>query len=1656
MASTASPVRNPNDRSRLFVRTPSYILQTYDGEKKRGIDLLDAPFSFLIFLDYFSYFLYHKNEGGEKLIKSGIGVLLILSLVFCFIAPAEAEEMSDYLSFLDAFSIEEQIMVLSDVLAKLSALSTKEEVDEEAEEVVGKAAAEEAADVEEATDVAQEAAAQIKEAAAAQSFEGFHLRIFGRKVIGVKYKGIHYLGAEGAEPEPPTSETDIEQELQVKVEGGVGEKILVNVDYDDTAPRTKQQKISLRYEGGEDEILKEAAVGDLRLDLPSKGEFLSYNRTLFGARAKVELGKWSLTGIGAITKGILETKTFTGKTSFEMEYIPDTAYLERKYYQFYFDSSHLPLTLDSAKIYIDDQDGTNNETSLLMVVIGEGGDSYTGYFDPQYLGEDYFLDYTEGVINFRRDIEENFVIAISYEDKDGKRHPETGHRMIKKGQESLYIDKYELKNYYYLGSEKIQRDDFLLRIFDLSENDVTSNYTFEIDYELGILKFTSPFPPFPEVPPSSSQWIDTFNPNGILVARRGRGFPRYNYIIYVEYSHTLDVYTLRPDIVPESESVYMNEKRLTKDIDYQIDYSSGFLSFLDPSQIIETTEIKVDYEWMPFAGGKGVIWGARLEFTPYERLSLGSTFLSQAAFSLREVPHLDSTPSSGEALGVDTQYDFSLNLGKAEDTKTLLHLSFTAELGKSTHNPNTFGKAMVEDFESTKVRDELSMDKDTWQLGSRPDTQEWVGRDEIEISSENLPGDEINPGWSSEERGILVLGYSFSPLENWDSIVYSISSIGRDYSQRKFLELWVKGEGKGEFLTFDLGVVSEDADGDGQLDTEDKNGDGRLNLGEDTGIDIGGRLIGEGNGKLDTEDLDGDGVLDTLENYARYDWNIEPELKIEETGWKKITLPLDAALDWDSVKSSVKHLRLWIKGEASGTLRFALIGISGDRWQEGGDIEVKPVNNEDDPEYNPFTDEGFRDYYEMMYGYSQTGEGKWKKEASLRLGLPSAGEGWVEQTFVKAYDWSDYKTLNFWIFGDEKGENFYLRLGANVSEAGDYYEKEVPINYSGWRMLSVPLAELSIQGNPSFKNIKQLRAGIKDASGPVEIYLNDIFLSGVKQEEGLAKSITLKGDMGESFSFIGQYKEIEDTFSTIGNPSSQGLKLSRLGVNFSLAKSVPLSYQWSKEEVLGDLTPETGEAERIVEEKSEYELAFLYSHLPKVSLKIQNKFTSYPSREEKKKEETWRLSLEYKNPYPFPLLPTFIQTSYEAGERQYGNKIETGREEIKSWQISFPFQLLKNLTLKPVYRQKSTDELEGVGGKRPKLREKSLSLSSQASFFHLSPSISFQGGYKEDNFSLEDSGKRNIFTQAKFSLTLPLEVGAFFSKSGLLKSLKLYGRYELTNQRFYEDTTTFLDLGSGLGLKELDLKDGRTKLILEKESFSLRERWRPFSFLSLASDYSQEERKEIRDGTVYTVGVNIWPSFDISLDLNKMPSSIGRVSRRLFTSSHLIAGYIQKATIKEGISSRKTYQPSLIWRGGFKESGDLGLTLSYKSVAGEEAYFSQGTILKDFSSSYEVKMDCFTSFPKGMRIPFLARIIDFKNKIHLSLGFNLETKKSSLTPGRVDEDNLTWKLFTQMEYKVHDNVQLRLGLEGGYLEDKVRAGEDHYFWGGSTRVEIRF
>jgi hypothetical protein len=67
-----------------------------------------------------------------------------------------------------------------------------------------------------------------------------------------------------------------------------------------------------------------------------------------------------------------------------------------------------------------------------------------------------------------------------------------------------------------------------------------------------------------------------------------------------------------------------------------------------------------------------------------------------------------------------------------------------------------------------------------------------------------------------------------------------------------------------------------------------------------------------------------------------------------------------------------------------------------------------------------------------------------------------------------------------------------------------------------------------------------------------------------------------------------------------------------------------------------------------------------------------------------------------------------------------------------------------------------------------------------------------------------------------------------------------------------------------------------------------------------------------------------------------------------------------------------------------------------------------------------------------------------------------EREKNYLSSGRISRNTQKWTLFGEAGYKVAKNVQMKLGLEGGYFEDRVREGEDYYFWGGGCEVEIRF
>jgi len=113
--------------------------------------------------------------------------------------------------------------------------------------------------------------------------------------------------------------------------------------------------------------------------------------------------------------------------------------------------------------------------------------------------------------------------------------------------------------------------------------------------------------------------------------------------------------------------------------------------------------------------------------------------------------------------------------------------------------------------------------------------------------------------------------------------------------------------------------------------------------------------------------------LDITECCAVYnlgDYNSDEYKSTMSTGWAKHSIPLKDADNWDSVKTLVKHLRLWVEGNSKETLKIASIAVSGDKWEKSEKFKVTAISNLDNPEYadyDPFSDPAFRSYYEDMY-----------------------------------------------------------------------------------------------------------------------------------------------------------------------------------------------------------------------------------------------------------------------------------------------------------------------------------------------------------------------------------------------------------------------------------------------------------------------------------------------------------------------------------------------------------------------------------------------------------------------------------------------------------------------------------------------------------------
>jgi len=144
--------------------------------------------------------------------------------------------------------------------------------------------------------------------------------IFGKPEVNLRVNGTANmnLGASIQKTEnpeiPPDQQTQIDptfdQSLQLNVQGTIGDKLSIQTDWDTEAAFDFQNRLSIVYQGYEDEILQRIEMGNVSME--TGNSLIRGGSALFGIKSIAQIGSLRLTSVLSQQEGEGQTETLTG------------------------------------------------------------------------------------------------------------------------------------------------------------------------------------------------------------------------------------------------------------------------------------------------------------------------------------------------------------------------------------------------------------------------------------------------------------------------------------------------------------------------------------------------------------------------------------------------------------------------------------------------------------------------------------------------------------------------------------------------------------------------------------------------------------------------------------------------------------------------------------------------------------------------------------------------------------------------------------------------------------------------------------------------------------------------------------------------------------------------------------------------------------------------------------------------------------------------------------------------------------------------------------------------------------------------------------------------------------------------------------------------
>ncbi len=265
--------------------------------------------------------------------------------------------------------------------------------------------------------------------------QGANLNVSGSEQISFGGQTRYQLNEQatefGTRSKFPT--LDMKQHLKIDLSGTVGEKINVMVHHDSEIETPLENRIKLRYDGDDDEIVQKIEMGNTNLSLPGS-RFVSYSgqqQGLFGAKMQAKLGALDLTLIASKQEGRTAGASFVGTRSKDSISINDLDFVRNKYFFMMDPYTRIPgKEFTEVTVYLDDGNGNNNlDTGALPAVAVLdpsdppdtslwGTEAHVGYYDVLEVNRDYAVDLQTGEIALLKPLGEAHSLAVAYKYND--------------------------------------------------------------------------------------------------------------------------------------------------------------------------------------------------------------------------------------------------------------------------------------------------------------------------------------------------------------------------------------------------------------------------------------------------------------------------------------------------------------------------------------------------------------------------------------------------------------------------------------------------------------------------------------------------------------------------------------------------------------------------------------------------------------------------------------------------------------------------------------------------------------------------------------------------------------------------------------------------------------------------------------------------------------------------------------------------------------------------------------------------------------------------------------------------------------------------------------------------------------------------------------